>query len=135
MVTPTGHLAACVDPCFPSAWRRPRYYQALKRWARERAESPSSVWPGVDVWIGKRCILLLPDGEKDLGIVDSDEEVRIDFTMTAAGPVYAATKFRISGAAPVAGEVAEREGHRPGRLNAIEDRLDRLEEQGIEAID
>jgi hypothetical protein len=95
MVTPTGHLAACVDPAFPSAWRRPRYYQALRRWARERADNPSSSWPGVDVWIGKRCILILPDGEKDLGIVASDEEVRIDCTMTLAGPVYAARKFKM----------------------------------------
>jgi hypothetical protein len=98
MVTATGHLAACIDPAFPSAWRRRPYYQALWRWARQRAESQSSSWPGVDVWIGKRCIIILPDGEKDLGIVAADEEVRIDCTMTAAGPVYAATKFRVSDA-------------------------------------
>ena len=93
MVTATGHLSLGVDPGFPTAWRQPLYYQALCRWARERAESPSSAWPGVDVWIGRRCIIILPDGEKDLGIVADEEEVRIDCSMTAAGPAYAATKF------------------------------------------
>lgn len=96
MVTPTGHLAACVDPVFPSAWRRPRYYRALRRWAQERAASPSSAWPAVDVWIGRRCVLVLPDGEADLGIVEADEEVRIDCTMTFSGPAYVASKFRIA---------------------------------------
>lgn len=96
MVTATGHLAACVDPGFPSAWRQSPYYEVLRRWARERADSPSSKWPGVDVWIGRRCILILPDGETDLGIVAADEEVRIDCTPGPAGPVYAATKFSVS---------------------------------------
>ena len=100
MVTATGHLAACTDPGFPSAWRQPPYYQALQLWARERAESPSSCWPGVDVWIGRRCIIILPDGEKDLGIVAADEEVRIDRMTTAAGPVYVAEKFRPGGTDP-----------------------------------
>jgi hypothetical protein len=100
MMTATGHLAACIDPGFPSAWRRQPYYQALWRWARERAESPTSSWPGVDVWIGKRCIILLPDGEKDVGIVASDEEVRIDLAMTATGPAYKATKFTVAASGP-----------------------------------
>jgi hypothetical protein len=105
MVTATGHLAACIDPGFPSAWRQEPYYRVLRRWARERAANPSSAWPGVDVWIGRRCILILPDGEKDLGIVAADEEVRIDCTMTAAGPEYAATKFRVSAPAAAAIEL------------------------------
>jgi hypothetical protein len=95
-VTATGHLSVGVDPGFPSAWRQPPYYEVLRRWARERADNPSSSWPGVDVWIGRRCIILLPDGEKDLGIVAPDEDVRIDVTETAAGPVYAVTKFRVA---------------------------------------
>lgn len=93
MITGTGHLAACVDPGFPSAWRRPSYYQTLRQWARERAEDPWSSWPGVDVWIGERCIIILPDGEKDLGIVGPEEEVRIDRRMTVRGPIYIAKKF------------------------------------------
>ena len=96
MFTPEGHLAACIDPGFPSAWRQPPYYQTLWRWACERAEDPLSKWPGVDVWIGQRCILILPDGEKDLGIVAPDEEVRIDCTIAVTGPVYTATKFSVA---------------------------------------
>jgi hypothetical protein len=99
MVTARGHLAACVDPGYPSAWRRAPYYDALRRWARERAESPSSAWPAVDICIGARCIILLPDGEQDLGIVAADEEVRIDRRMTAAGPAYVAAKFKAVAAA------------------------------------
>ncbi|HEX2764369.1 MAG TPA: hypothetical protein VHM92_11095 [Allosphingosinicella sp.] len=95
MVTPTGHLAACVDPGFPTAWRQPAYYPALRRWACERADNPASSWPGVDVWIGRRCILILPDGETDLGIVAADEEVRIERRVTAAGQAYVATKFAV----------------------------------------
>lgn len=94
MVTASGHLSACVDPGFPSAWRQPPYHQALRLWARERAESPTSTWPGVDVWIGRRCILILPDGETDLGIVAADEEVRVECRTTPAGPAYTATKFK-----------------------------------------
>jgi hypothetical protein len=94
MVTVTGHLAACVDPAFPSAWRRAPYYQTLWRWARECAEDPCSSWPGVDVWIADHCIIILPDGEKDLGIVAAEEEVRIDRAMTASGPVWVAAKFK-----------------------------------------
>ena len=97
MVTATGHLSACVDPDFPSAWRRPAYYPVLRRWARERAADPWSPWPAVDVWIGNRCIILLPDGEQDLGTVAADEEVRIERAMGAAGMVYLAEKFRARG--------------------------------------
>ena len=93
MITATGHLSVCVDPGFPSAWRRAPYYQALGLWAREQAENPRSSWPGVDVWVGRRCIILLPDGEKDLGIVSAEEEVRIDRRITAAGPAWFAEKF------------------------------------------
>lgn len=98
MVTATGHLAACVDPGFPTAWRQAPYRPVLGRWAQERAADPSSSWPGVDVWAGRRCMIVLPDGEADLGVVADDEEVRIDCTMTASGPAYTATKFKAHGA-------------------------------------
>ncbi|MEA3046270.1 MAG: hypothetical protein QOJ53_602 [Sphingomonadales bacterium] len=52
------------------------------------------------MWIGKRCIIILPDGEKDLGIVAADEEVRIDRMMTITGPVYVARKFSVPDAGP-----------------------------------
>jgi hypothetical protein len=98
LVTHTGHLSVAADPDYPSAWRRAPYHRVLRRWARERAEDPETAWPAVDVWIGQRCIIILPDGEKDLGIVAADEEVRIDQAMTDTGPVYRATKFSESDA-------------------------------------
>jgi hypothetical protein len=108
MVTSTGHLAACIDPGLPSAWRRSPYYQALSRWARELAEDRTSPWPGVDVWIGQRCILVLPDGEQDLGIVAADEAVRIDRTTTNAGAVYVAEKFTVPATVPPADATRDR---------------------------
>ena len=93
MMTVTGHLSVSVDPGFPTAWRQPRYYQAFVRWAEERAKDSSASWPGVDIWIGRRCIIMLPDGEHDLGVVAANEEVRIELTTTTDGPVYTATKF------------------------------------------
>lgn len=94
MVTATGHLSVCVDPDFPSAWRRPIYYPTLRRWARERAADPWSPWPGIDIWIADRCIILLQDGEQDLGIVAPEEEARIDREMGPTGPIFIAEKFR-----------------------------------------
>lgn len=95
IVTAAGHLTACIDPGFPSAWRQPPYYQNLLRWAREQADDPSSSWPAVDVWIGQRCIVILPDGETDLGIVAGEEAIRIDRTVTAGGTAYTARKFAV----------------------------------------
>ena len=94
VVTATGHLTACVDPGFPSAWRKPPYYQTLKQWARQCADDPASAWPGVDVWIGPRCIVVLPDRDVDLGIVGADETVRVDRKANELGAVYEAQKFR-----------------------------------------
>jgi hypothetical protein len=98
MVTADGHLAACVDPGFPSAWRQSPYYENLKQWARQRADDPASAWPGVDVWIGPRCIVILPDRDVDLGPVSAEEAIRVDRKMTEMGEVYEARKFRSSGA-------------------------------------
>ena len=53
------------------------------------------------MWIGRRCIVILPDGENDLGIVAADEEVQIDRTMTVTGPVYVATKFTVPHTGPL----------------------------------
>jgi len=64
------------------------------------------------VWIGKRCIIILPDGEKDLGMVAADEEVRIDRTMTGAGPVYVAKKFSVSDAGPSTIELMDNQSTR-----------------------
>jgi hypothetical protein len=98
-VTENGHLSVGVDPGFPTAWRRAPYYDTLRQWARELAHSPWAKWPAVDVWIGMRCILILPDGETDLGVVRQGEEIVIDRTMTANGPVFVGSKLPAAGVA------------------------------------
>jgi hypothetical protein len=92
-VSDKGHLTVGADPGFPFAWRQPPYHEALRRWARELAARPGSAWPAIDVWVGSRCILILPDGEHDMGFVAAREEIVIDVTMTAAGPVFTAAKL------------------------------------------
>jgi hypothetical protein len=91
-VTDAGHFSFGVDPGFPAAWRQPPYYEVLRQWARMLGGDPRSTWPAVDVWIGKRCIVLLAHGEQDLGIVGPGEEITLHRTMTAAGPTYLARK-------------------------------------------
>jgi len=78
ILTPSQHITVCVDPGFPSAWRQPPYYDALKRWARACANDPSSPWPGVDVWIGARWIVILPDRDEDVGVIGLHETIKVD---------------------------------------------------------
>jgi len=92
-VSAAGHVTVGADPGYPAAWRQAPYYQVLRQWARELAATPTSKWPAVDVWIGNRCILILPDGEQDMGPVAPGEEIAIEATVTAAGPRYVASKL------------------------------------------
>ena len=75
------HLTALVDPGFPSAWRRSPYYENLKRWAVEGTRRPSDLRL-VDVMIGPRCIVILPDRDVDIGILGADEMIRLEYTGT-----------------------------------------------------
>ena len=70
-------LTALVDPGFPSAWRRPPYYENLKRWAALAAAQ----WPEiylVDVLIGARSIVILPDRDVELGTLGPDEAIHLE---------------------------------------------------------
>ena len=70
-----GHrLAVLVDPGFPSAWRRSPYYENLRHWSAETRRSLPTIWI-VNVLIGARSIVILPDREVDLGIVGADEMI------------------------------------------------------------
>lgn len=89
MVTASGHLTVSVDPDYPTAWRRAPYLAAFRRWAKEFAADPDAKWPAVDVWIGQRCIVILPDGEQDLGEVAPDEVIAVDLI----GDAYRVRKF------------------------------------------
>lgn len=43
--------------------------------------------------------------------------------------------YRTRGPLRITGEITEWEGHSPGQLKAMKDHLERLKEQGIEAIE
>jgi len=71
------HLSACVDPGYPSAWQRSPYYENLKQWAVEGIRRSPDLHI-VDAMIGKRCIVILPDRDVDLGILAADEMIELD---------------------------------------------------------
>ena len=69
-------LTALVDPGYPAMWRRPVYYENLKQWAVIGA----SRWPDlhmVDVLIGSRSIVILPDRDVELGVLGPDEAIHL----------------------------------------------------------
>jgi hypothetical protein len=86
-------LTALVDPGFPSAWRRSPYYEALKRWAAEAAARFPEVYL-VDVLIGLRSIVILPDREIELGVLGSDDRIHLEYKNTAAGRVIEVFKVK-----------------------------------------
>ncbi len=71
------HLTAFVDPGFPSAWRRSPYYENLKQWAADGARNLADLHL-VNVMIGPRCTVILPDRDVDLGILGADEMIRLE---------------------------------------------------------
>jgi hypothetical protein len=79
------NLQVAVDRNVPSAWRREPYRGRLARWAREGAEHGRFVF----VRIGARVIVILPDGERDIGEVAQEDDIRIARRMTPAGFDYA----------------------------------------------
>lgn len=77
-------LTACVDPGYPSAWRRSPYYETLKLWAVEAAKRAPDLHP-VDVLIGTHCIVLLADREVDVGTLAPGD--KLNYKTTATGEV------------------------------------------------
>ena len=75
VVHPDGlRIGAHVDPKRPGAWRREPYYSTLKQWARQAVATPG-ILGQVLVSIGKHTIVILPDRNVDVGIVEEDEVV------------------------------------------------------------
>jgi hypothetical protein len=67
-----GHtIFVHVEPSRPNAWRAEPYYSRLKRWAHDAARCRGQVI----VSLAKRRIVVLPDRDVDLGIVENDEVV------------------------------------------------------------
>ncbi len=63
---PSGeHITVSVDPQRPSAWREAPYYQDLKAWAAAGFADGRQV----NVRIGSRVVVVLPDCDVDLGMV------------------------------------------------------------------
>ncbi len=83
------HLTACVDPGYPSAWRRSPYYEQLRQWAAEGLQRFPDLHI-VNAMIGSRCIVILPDRDVDIGVLASDEVIEL----SAAGAGFEARKVK-----------------------------------------
>lgn len=91
-------LIAHVDPARPDAWRREPYYSDLRRWAREAVPRGGQI----AVYVDRRVIVILPDGESDLGVVGDDEMIVLQRAATPLGRRYKAFKTRRGAAVPMA---------------------------------
>jgi hypothetical protein len=91
-------LTAHVDPGYPTAWRRSPFYENLKLWAAEAARRTPEM-DLVDVMIGEQEIVILPDREVELGVLASDEVVRLEKRMTPAGEIVEARRVKRTAAA------------------------------------
>jgi len=70
------HVTAFVDPGYPSAWRRAPYYENLKHWAGLGVPDLSRM-NLIDVMIGQRCIVILPDRDVELGSLGADDVIQL----------------------------------------------------------
>ena len=71
-----GHMTSFVDPGSPAAWRKPPYFDTLRRWAHEGARAtPTRI---ISVRIGTRGIVILPDREIDIGVIGPDDAIRLE---------------------------------------------------------
>ena len=70
-----------VDLARPDAWRKQPYYGDLKTWSRHITADHGQLV----VFVGARQIVILPDHDVDLGIVDPQELVVIAETPAANG--------------------------------------------------
>jgi hypothetical protein len=71
-----NRLTAHVDPGFAGAWQKAPYYQNFKHWAADGARQDPM--HRVDVMIGARLIVVLPDRDVDLGAVAEGERVLVE---------------------------------------------------------
>lgn len=88
-----ARLIAHVNPSTPHAWRQEPYYQQLKAWSRKWVKTG----PKVVVRIERRLIVILPDEDVDLGVVDKGEAIFIGEEMTPTGPRSVARKVTVAG--------------------------------------
>ena len=98
-----ARLVVCVDPDVkkifiavnpdrPLAWRREPFYSRIKLWARDAAQARGQVI----VCLGQKQIVVLPDREVDLGIVEADEIVVTEQHPSSRGIEMRAFKMKRS---------------------------------------
>ena len=97
-------LSVHVDPARPDAWRKEPYYSQIKRWAIAAAAHRGQVI----VWQGRSTVAVLPDRDKDLGEVRSDQFI---ITSTRQGPQDTTLDvFVVDGHDPAAQALRARKG-------------------------
>lgn len=69
-------VTAHVDQNAPNAWRREPYYGTFKKWAIKAAAQRPRMHL-IDVMIGERLIVILPDRDVELGVIAEDETVEV----------------------------------------------------------
>ena len=69
-------VVAFVDPAFPGAWRAPPFFRKFKQLAHMAAAHGGQVL----IRIGGRTVVVLPDGEVDLGVTASDAAITVKRT-------------------------------------------------------
>jgi hypothetical protein len=74
-------FAVHVDTSQPDAWRRAPYHALLREYATRLTPRGSQVV----VYIGDRCIAVLPDRDVDLGICKGEYELRYISRSTSTG--------------------------------------------------
>ena len=85
-----SRLIVRVDPSRPNAWREQPYYDEIKDWSAMAVREGRTVL----VVVGESSIVVLPDGEVELGLVAEDERIVILETRGAVGPKWTARKLK-----------------------------------------
>jgi hypothetical protein len=92
-------ITAHVDQGSPHAWRREPYYSIFKQWAVKAAAQRPHMHQ-IDVMIGERLVVILPDRDVEFGVIGEDQS--IEMTMRSDGIVDARVITRPVATAPAA---------------------------------
>jgi hypothetical protein len=70
---PSGNISIMVDAGSPGAWRAAPYYPVIKTLAARLADHGLNLF----VSVGRRTIVVLPDGDRDMGVIPDGHLVRV----------------------------------------------------------
>ncbi len=90
VLAPEERATVYVDQQRPDAWRREPYLSTFRRWAKTAIERVGLI----DVNVGGRTIVVLPDRDVDLGVIAPDEKVAAYAEQTPQGVRYNAVKVK-----------------------------------------